>query len=118
MNGSEGKALHGLCQRVGWKALVPGILAFLTQQKPAYYYTHLSQIVTICEHLCCDLPALSKERRAVVEGFCTPRFEPLRQLFGELIERGQDLGASLAVTVWNSPTRLDRKARPFVTARL
>jgi CubicO group peptidase (beta-lactamase class C family) len=34
-----------------------------------------------------------------VEGFCTPRFEPLRQLFGELIESGQDLGASLAVTV-------------------
>ena len=64
-NGSEGKALHGLCQRVGWKALVPGILAFLTQQKPAHYYTHLNQIVTICEHLCCDLPALSKERRAV-----------------------------------------------------
>lgn len=34
-----------------------------------------------------------------VEGHCTPRFEPLRQLFCELIESGQDLGASLAVTV-------------------
>ena len=34
-----------------------------------------------------------------VEGCCTPRFEPLRQLFRELIESGQDLGASLAVTV-------------------
>lgn len=32
-NGSEGKSLHGLCQRVGWKALVPGILAFLSQQR-------------------------------------------------------------------------------------
>lgn len=64
-NGSEGKALHGLCQRVGWKALVPGIRVFLSQQKPPLYDTHLNQIVTICEHLCCDLPALSKERRAV-----------------------------------------------------
>jgi predicted 2-oxoglutarate/Fe(II)-dependent dioxygenase YbiX len=64
-NGSEGKALHGLCQRMGWKALVPGILAFLSQQKPAGFHTHLNQIVAICEHLCCDLPALSKERRAV-----------------------------------------------------
>jgi hypothetical protein len=64
-NGSEGKALHGLCQRVGWKALVPGIRTFLSQQKPTHYYTHLNQIVAICEHLCCDLPALSKERRAV-----------------------------------------------------
>ena len=34
-----------------------------------------------------------------VEGCCTLRFEPLRQLFRELIESGQDLGASLAVTV-------------------
>lgn len=34
-----------------------------------------------------------------VEGFCTPRFDPLRQLFRDLIESGQDLGASLAVTV-------------------
>ena len=39
------------------------------------------------------------EPTASVEGFCTPRFEPLRQLFRELIESGQDLGASLAVTV-------------------
>src|SRR5436190_18458765 len=34
-----------------------------------------------------------------VAGCCTPRFEPLRQCFRELIESGQDLGASLAVTV-------------------
>jgi hypothetical protein len=61
-NGSEGKALHGLCQRVGWKAIVPGIQEFLFQQKPTNYYTHLNQIVAICEHLCCDPPALSKER--------------------------------------------------------
>lgn len=36
---------------------------------------------------------------ATVEGFCTPRFEPLRQVFTQLIDSGQDLGASLAVTV-------------------
>jgi CubicO group peptidase (beta-lactamase class C family) len=36
---------------------------------------------------------------SLVEGFCLPRFEPLRQLFTELIDSGQDLGASLAVTV-------------------
>lgn len=34
-----------------------------------------------------------------IEGRCTPRFEPLQQLFRHLIESGQDLGASLAVTV-------------------
>ena len=63
-NGSEGKALHALCQGMGWKALAPAIQAFLAQQKPADYRTRLNQIVTICEHLCCDPPALSKERRA------------------------------------------------------
>ncbi len=36
------------------------------------------------------------ESAASVEGFCTPRFEPLRQRFRELIDSGQDLGASLA----------------------
>jgi hypothetical protein len=49
---------------MGWNALAPAIQAFLTQQKLADYRTHLNQIVTICEHLCCDPPALSKERRA------------------------------------------------------
>ena len=39
-NGSEGKALHALCQGMGWKSLVPAIQAFLTQQKPADYRTH------------------------------------------------------------------------------
>ncbi len=63
-NGSEGKALHGLCQRIGWKALTPAIQEFLAHQKPADFRTHLNQIVTICEHLCCDPPALSKERLA------------------------------------------------------
>ena len=63
-NGSEGEALHGLCQRIGWKALTPAIQEFLGHQKPADYRTHLNQLVTICEHLCCDPPALSKERRA------------------------------------------------------
>jgi predicted 2-oxoglutarate/Fe(II)-dependent dioxygenase YbiX len=63
-NGSEGKALHDLCQHIGWKTLAPAIQEFLAQQKPDDYRTHLNQIVTICEHLCCDPPALSKERRA------------------------------------------------------
>lgn len=34
-----------------------------------------------------------------IDGFCTPRFEPLRECFAGLIESGRDLGASLAVTV-------------------
>ncbi|HYV38767.1 MAG TPA: 2OG-Fe(II) oxygenase, partial [Gemmataceae bacterium] len=63
-NGSEGRALHGLCQHIGWKALAPAIQEFLAQQKPADYRNHLNQIVTICEHLCCDPPALNTERRA------------------------------------------------------
>lgn len=63
-NGSEGKALHGLCQRIGWKTLAPAVQEFLSKQKPTNYFAHLNQIVTICEHLCCDPPTLSKERRA------------------------------------------------------
>jgi hypothetical protein len=63
-NGSEGAALHDLCQCIGWRALTPAIQEFLAHQKPSDYRTHLNQIVTICEHLCCDPPALSKERRA------------------------------------------------------
>jgi hypothetical protein len=63
-NGSEGKALHALCQGIGWKALAPAIQAILAQQKPPDYRTHLNQIVAICEHLCCEPPAFSKERRA------------------------------------------------------
>src|SRR5204863_8223981 len=39
------------------------------------------------------------EPAAFVEGSCMPRFEPLRQLFSELIESGRDLGASLAVAI-------------------
>src|SRR3954467_10596371 len=39
------------------------------------------------------------ESAGAIDGFCTPRFEPLRQCFRALIESGQDLGASLAVTV-------------------
>ncbi|MCI0541283.1 MAG: hypothetical protein L0Z50_39285, partial [Verrucomicrobiales bacterium] len=63
-NGSEGRAIQELCQSIGWKALAPGIQKFLFQQKPANYLTHLNQIVAFCEHLCCDPPALSKDRRA------------------------------------------------------
>ncbi len=63
-NGSEGEALHDLCQCIGWRALTPAFQEFLAHQKPSDYRTHLNQIVTICEHLCCDPPALSKERRA------------------------------------------------------
>lgn len=62
-NGSEGEALYGLCQRLGWKTTVPGVQAFLSHQKPANYHVRLNQIVVICEHLCCDPPALSRDRR-------------------------------------------------------
>lgn len=34
------------------------------------------------------------EPASSVEGCCTLRFEPLRQLFRDLIESGRDLGAS------------------------
>jgi CubicO group peptidase (beta-lactamase class C family) len=61
-----------------------------------------------------------------VEGFCTPRFETLRDLFRELIENGQDLGASLAVTVdgefaldlwggWTDEARTRRWQRDTIT---
>src|SRR5262245_58154595 len=39
------------------------------------------------------------ESTACVEGLCIPRFEPLRRVFAHLIESGQDLGVSLALTV-------------------
>ena len=36
---------------------------------------------------------------STVQGLCTPRFEPLRQLLANNIATGVDLGASLAVTI-------------------
>ena len=34
-----------------------------------------------------------------VEGTCTPQFEPVRAALGQLIESGQDIGASAAVVL-------------------
>ena len=66
------------------------------------------------------------ELTASVEGFCTPRFEPLRQVFTQLFESGQELGASLAVTVdgefaldlwggWADEERTQRWQRDTIT---
>jgi predicted 2-oxoglutarate/Fe(II)-dependent dioxygenase YbiX len=64
-DGSEGKAVHGLCRRFGWDTLGTAIRAFVSQQQPSDRFAQLNQIVSICEALCCDPPALNKERRAV-----------------------------------------------------
>lgn len=67
-----------------------------------------------------------RESTAFVEGICIPRFEPLKQLFRDLIVSGQDLGASLAVTVddefaldlwggWADEARTQRWQRDTIT---
>jgi hypothetical protein len=64
-DGSEGKALHRLCQRFGWETCGAALHHFLAQQKPEDPYARLDQIVSICEPLCCDPPVLTAERRTV-----------------------------------------------------
>jgi hypothetical protein len=64
-DGSEGKALHRLCQRFGWRHCAAAIQNFLAQQKPEDHYARLEHIVSICEPLYCDPPALTGERRTV-----------------------------------------------------
>ena len=64
-DGSEGKALGRIGRQFGWKTLGGPIRDFLARQKPENYHTQLGHIVSICENLCCDPPALTKERHAV-----------------------------------------------------
>lgn len=64
-DGSEGKPLHRLCQQFGWASFAAALQGFFTQQKPGDLYTDLDRIVSIGEHLCCDPPALTKDRREV-----------------------------------------------------
>ena len=68
-DGSEGKALGRIGRQFGWKTLGAPIRAFLARQKPEDYHTQLGHIVSICENLCCDPPALTKERQAVCASF-------------------------------------------------
>ncbi len=64
-DGSEGKALSRIGHQFGWKPLEGPIRDFLSRQKPDDYETELGQIVSICEDLCCERPALTDERQAV-----------------------------------------------------
>jgi 2OG-Fe(II) oxygenase superfamily len=64
-DGSEGKSLQLVCRRFGWGTFAAELRDFLAQQKPEGYTPRLTQIVSICEPLCCDAPALTEDRRAV-----------------------------------------------------
>lgn len=64
-DGSEGKSICRLCQRFGWTAFAGALREFLMQQRPDNYVTELGKIVSICDPLCCDPPALTKVRGAV-----------------------------------------------------
>ena len=75
-DGTEGKALVRLFQRFGWESFATAIQDFLAHQKPADRFARLEQIVSICDALCCDSPALTKERREV----CASLAEPLAQV--------------------------------------
>ena len=66
-DGSEGKPLHRLCRRFGWGAFAAALRKFVAQQQPEDHYARLKPIVSICESLCCDSPALTDERRAVCD---------------------------------------------------
>ena len=75
-DGTEGKALVRLFQRFGWQSFATAIQDFLAHQKPADRFTRLEQIVSICDALCCESPALTKERREV----CASLADPLAQV--------------------------------------
>ncbi len=74
-DGSEGKALCRIGHQFGWKPLAGPIRDFLARQKPEDYQTELGQLVSICEDLCCESPALTGDRRAV----CTSIADELAQ---------------------------------------
>jgi hypothetical protein len=75
-DGTEGKALLRLFQRFGWESFAIPIQDFLAHPKPTDHFTRLDQIVSICEALCCDSPALTQERRV----FCASLADPLVQV--------------------------------------
>jgi len=83
-DGSEGKALHRLCRRFGWRPFAAALEGFLVQQKPGDHFTRLEQIVSMCEPLCCDSPALTEERHAV----CTSLADELAHVI-ERWDRGR-----------------------------
>jgi hypothetical protein len=64
-DGTEGKALHALCQHFGWSDFGAELRDLIAQQEPDNYVPELKQIVALCTPLCCDPPALSVERRTV-----------------------------------------------------
>jgi hypothetical protein len=64
-DGSEGKVLKRLCERFGWKVLAEELRDFLAQQPPKNQLIGPKPIVSICEALCCEPPALTEERRNV-----------------------------------------------------
>jgi predicted 2-oxoglutarate/Fe(II)-dependent dioxygenase YbiX len=75
-DGSEGKPLHRLCRRFGWEPFAAPFRDFLAQQKAEDPFARLEQIMSICDALCCDPPALTEERRAV----CVSLVAPLAQV--------------------------------------
>jgi len=77
-DGSEGNSLHRLCERSGWEPLGAALRDFLAQQKPEDHFARLDQIVSICEALCGDSPALTAERRAV----CASLADELAEVVG------------------------------------
>ena len=79
-DGSEGKALHQLFQRFGWKPFGTALRDFLTHQKPENYFTRIGQVVSICVPLCCDPPALTAERQAVCASLADPLADSDRSL--------------------------------------
>jgi hypothetical protein len=64
-DGSEGKALHRLGRQLGWEPFATELRTLIAHQKPEDYFTGLKPIVSLCEPICCDPPALTEERRAV-----------------------------------------------------
>lgn len=75
-DGSDGKALHRLFRRFGWEPYGALLRDFLAQQNPKDHFRQLEHIVSICVPLCCDPPALTKERLAV----CASLADPLAQV--------------------------------------
>ena len=90
-NGSEGPVLSRLGNRFGWPLLAEPLRHFFANQKPTDNSSKLETPVTIFEGLCCSLPAMTDERRAV----CGALADELEQILQRWDSRQEE--------VWHQP---------------
>lgn len=65
LDGSVGTSLLRLCNRLGWPTLGGALCRVIERQQPSGSFVQLDSIVAFCRALCCNLPPLTEDRRAV-----------------------------------------------------